>query len=1790
MLTGFDPETVLHESAKTSLRRARRRADGAPVLLKSLNSEYPTPAERSYLRHEFELLRRLHIPGVVRALELAEGKKGPVLVLQGQCSHTLRREIDLGGMSLPRFFAIALPLVRIVADIHRARIVHKDLNPSNIILDESGQPCIVDFGIASRLPREHAEIRPAHIEGLLAYVSPEQTGRMNRALDWRTDIYALGAIFYEMLTGRPPVANAEPPEMIHAIIARVPPLPHQVRADVPPLLSGIVMRLLAKTVEERYQSCSGLAHDLAEVQRRLASAETLEPFELGTHDAIDRFRIPQKLYGREEQVAQLLAAFERVARGGVEVLMITGPSGIGKSALVREVDRANAVRRGYFVDGKFDQFQRDVPLGTVARALRALIRQLLTEPEDRLRAWKQSLGEAIGQSGALLTGAIPELELLLGQQPPVAPTSSEEHRRRVELVTLRFLQAFANETHPLVIFLDDLQWADVQSLELLQRVILDQNTQYLLLVSAYRDNEFDATHPLRKMLESMQAATRFVSELHLGPLRREHVLQLVAETLRREPRDAAPLAELIFDKTQGNPFFVREFITSLHEQGKLRSDSNGTWSWDLGEIRAQEVTDNVAVLLSERMRRLPVETQQVLQLAACVGSRFDIQTLSVVCEGSAAQTLHLLWPAIEAGLLVPLNASLRLMRGAQDEEAADGEEAESSVCHFAHDRVQQAAYELVPNDKRGEVRLRIGRLLLEKLSPEERETRLFEIMQHFAQGLELVEAPAEREQLAELYLAAGLRAKRAAAYDTAASSFRLGRSLLRGDAWESQYSLALKLHSEGAEAARMLLDFADMEALVAVVKTRANDVLDLVSVYEVEISYHYSQNRLGESLAVSRELLARLGVVLPAQPSALHVLPALLSAVRLVRRKKVEALAALPRMTHPVALAAMRIMMRSVPAVFSASPNSFPIIVSQMVKLSVRHGNSAESSWAYTLLATLIAIVLGKYDEGYELGCFGVSLMERLGAREFLPRIYASFYTTQVQWKRPWRDTLAPLEQAHQIAREIGDDEFACTHAIMYACHIIFTGEPLDVVKRRQAEYLAFTEQHRSEFHSLYIRPLHQLALNLRGEGMDPLLLAGPVLDEEKTRPQMLAGKHLAGLFLVSMCRGILAYLLGNPSDALTHATRAREYESTVLGTISTTENIYFQTLALLACWDKATVKQRLTLQMNRRKIRGWANQAPFNFLQKHLLVEAEWLRLRGRQMESLQMYEQAANAAQTNGFVQDAAMALERMARYELELGLQRSGWGHLYDAFRAYRSWGAIAKANMLEAELKKASLRITMGLSRDSATPMTPDSALDLPTIFTAARAISEEIVLGNLVRKLIRLLIQNAGAERGVLILENDGHLMIEAESTVEGDAPLTSPVPLNGDERVSSSIVHYVIRTGQSVVLRDASAEGIFVSDPYISRRRPKSVLCAPLLNQQRVIAVVYLENNLTSDAFTAERLSVVHLLLSQAALSIHNARLYGNLEVSNRRLEEYSHTLEQKVDERTRELRDKNSELGVMLGELRATQQKLVHQEKLASLGALTAAIAHELKNPLNFVNNFAQLSRDLVDEINSTLRPSEQEEVIREPLQLLQDNIVKIHEHGQRANDIINGMLLHSSNSTSTRELVELNAVLAESIGFAYHGMRVKNPGLEVSIHTSYDQAIGELELSAVDIRRVFINIVNNACYALEEKRRVQGPHYTPLLTVETRDAGDRAEVHICDNGTGIPVEVRDKIFNPFFTTKPAGKGSGLGLSISHDIIVKGHQGELGVESEPGQLTRFIISLPKPRGAATRGPRAARG
>jgi predicted ATPase/signal transduction histidine kinase len=1814
----------IHEGVATFIYRGTREPDSICVIVKTPKAEYPTLEEITRLRHEYK---------IVKALGLETYNNKLALILEDFQGVSLHTWLKTKKISIHLFLSLARQLAEILHELHQNYIIHKNIKPHNILINpQTEQIKLIDFSIASRLSRENPTIStPNLLEGTLAYMSPEQTGRMNRSLDYRTDFYSLGVTFYEMLTDQLPFVSNDPMELVHCHIAKTPTPPHQLNVEVPQALSSIVMKLLAKTAEDRYQSAFGLKVDLEEIREKLQASTQLEGFIPGRLDRSGCFLIPQKLYGREREVTALMNAFERTSNGSSEMILVSGYSGIGKTSVVNEVHKPIVAKRGYFISGKFDQFKRDIPYAALIQAFQELIRQLLTESAEKIAIWKERLQEALGSNGRVIMDVIPEVNLIVGQQPEVANLAPVESQNRFNRVFQQFLSVFTKAEHPLVIFLDDLQWADLASLKLIELLIADPHSQYLLLIGACRDNEVYPAHPTMQTIKQIKNNGATVNLIDLQPLRIDNVTQLISDTLN-ETKKIRDLDELIFKKTQGNPFFIAQFLKTLYLEKQLKFDFvECCWKWDIKQIQSLGITDsNVVELLVENIQKLPKSAQQALKLAACIGNQFTLDILTIVNEEYPSTTANQLWSSLQMGLILPLRndykiplvfeeGDWRFETGREHSVYGDGDLAITSSSttltltppisyKFLHDRVQQAAYSLIPDDQKKAIHLKIGQLLLEKIANLALEDHIFNIVNQLNMGIELITSETAKEELANLNLIAGRKAKAALAYEPAARYLNMGLELLKEMGWKKQYDLTLALHVEAAEVAYLNTDFEQTEQLIQVVLQQGQTLLNKIKAFEIKIQAYIAQGQLLEAVKMALQVLKLLGVHLPAHPKKLDSFLGLVRTQINLSFKPIKDIYNLPQMTDPIQLAAMGIMNIIFAAVFITVPELFPLTVFKQVNLSIKYGNAPTSAFAYANYGLILCGIVGNIETGTKFGQLALNLLDKLNANPLKAKTFFLVNFFVRHWKEHLRSILTPLLEGYQSGLETGDIEYAAHCECVRNLASVFSGQELEGVEQEMANFHKVTVQLKQELNQRYNGLHWQAVLNLLGQTENLCCLRGEVYDESKMLPIHIAANDQTGIFYVYFWKLLLCYLFGSFRQAVKNADCAKKYLQGATGSFPVPILYFYDSLARLAVLDEVDQSEQKYLlkevKSNQNKMKKWAYHAPMNYQHKYDLVEAEKTRILGQNGAAIELYDRAIIGAKDNGYIQEEALANELVAKFYLANGKEKIAQPYLTDAYYGYARWGAKAKVRDLEARYPQliakttsreaSGFRIpeeTLSSTKTTTSTMIEDSrVLDLATVMKASLALSEEIVFDKLLSKLMKVIIEHAGAQKGFLIVEKSGRLLIEAARAIESEEVMVlHSIPVENNHNIPAAIINYVERTQETLVLNDAAKESIFATDSYIVTNKPKSVLCSPIINQGKRIGILYLENNQCTGAFTSDRLEVLNILTSQAAISLENARLYSNLETANsqleearQQLEEYSHTLEAKVEERTQELQEKNRQLEQTLVELRTAQKQIVAQEKLASLGALTAGIAHEIRNPLNFVTSLATLSEGLTAELSNALesqaehREGASQDAIGDILTFLKRNVCEINQQGQRANSIIQSMLMHAHSNRSHSQITDLNALVTQAAQLAYHSQRAKDSSFHLTLNINCDDSIGQLELFHSDFSRAIINIVDNACYATLTKHKQSSSSFTPTVSVTTKNRDVVVEICIQDNGTGITPEIRDKIFNPFFTTKPTGQGTGLGLSLTHDIIVGQHRGTLDVKSEPGAYTEILITLPK--------------
>jgi PAS domain S-box-containing protein len=1506
-LPGIAIQDKIYENSTSLVYRGIRVQDERAIVVKMLKQDYPSFQELTRYKQEYEITRSLNLEGVVKAYSQQDYQRTLVILLEDFGGESLEQWMhkrpDFCPMPLSNFLRLAIDIADILGRIHAANVIHKDINPGNIVLNrDTGVVKIIDFGIATQLNRTNPTFKSPHVlEGTLAYLSPEQTGRMNRLLDYRTDFYSLGVTFYELLTGHLPFPTTDTLELVHCHIAKQPVPPHELNATIPKVVSNIILKLMAKNASDRYQSAWGIKADLANCVHQLASIGQIDRIQLGLQDVSNQFQIPQKLYGRDKEVAMLLAAFVRVAcpednrvaslhnnsertwekeqtgnsRFKVEMMLVSGYAGIGKSALVQELYKPITQKRGYFIWGKFDQFGRNIPYSAIVDALKKLVQQLLGEPDD-LQQWRSRLLAALGTNGQIIIDVIPEVELIIGKQPPITEVGATEAQNRFNRVFGQFIRVFCSKDHPLVIFLDDLQWIDSATLKLIELMLLDEQTQSLFLIGAYRDHEVSPTHPLVLTLERLRKQGAVLQEMMLAPLTLEPLGQLIAETLHRNADTVRSLAQLVLRKTEGNPFFVNEFLRMLYSENLLTFDSEHlSWQWNIDRIQSQNITDNVVELMLTRLKKLPEVTQQILRLAACIGAEFDLDTLSIVCEKSPKTVFLYLLAAIRVGLIQPLSEL--------DEDLLIQE------YKFLHDRVQQAAYALIDEAHKQIVHLQIGRNLLEKTLPKQRAKRLFEIVNHLNHGIELVSERSERDEIARLNLIAAHKAKAAIAYSVAKKYLAAGRAGLAASSWQTDYDLTLELYSETTEVAYLCGEFEQVESWVAIVLEEAKTVLDIVKVYEVKIQTAIAQNQLLEAINTGLQVLQQLGVSFPETPSHLDIRLDLDAIASLASVQSIRDLIHLPQMTKLDKLAAMRILSSITIAAYVAAPDLMPLLVSRQVSLSSQYGNALVSPFAYAMYGLILCGRVGNIESGYQFGQLALRLLSQSNTHSLRAKTLLIVNDFIIHWKEHVRETSKPLLEGYQSGLETGDVEFAAYCAHTYCFQSFVVGKELMEVEREMSTYNRAIRQIKQEAALTWNQIFQQSVLNLMGRSANPSRLIGEAYNEENGLPQHEAVNDGTAIFDAYFNKLFLCYLFSEYAQAVENSVIAERYSLRVTATPLVPLYYLYDSLARLATYPESSAQAQEEIlkkvALSQEKMKQWAHYAPMNYLHKYNLVQAETARVLGQLFEAEEFYEQAILGAKDNDYLQEEALAYELAAKFYLSRGREKFAQTYMKEAHYCYERWGAMAKVKDLETRypqlfpqssgMASTPIRTTSGTASSSS-----DIAFDLAAVLKASQAISSEIELDRLLRSLMQILIENAGAQTGFLILENSGEWVVEASCELNDGENVCATQVLQSiptANHLPESIIQYVIRTHESVILNDATREGNFINEPYIQNHQTQSIFCLPLLNQSKLVGVLYLENQLATGAFTPDRSQMLHLLSTQAAIAIENAKLYSKL-------------------------------------------------------------------------------------------------------------------------------------------------------------------------------------------------------------------------------------------------------------------------------------------------------------------------
>ncbi|MCC5899213.1 MAG: AAA family ATPase [Phormidium sp. BM_Day4_Bin.17] len=1812
-LPGYTLLKQLYLGSRTVTYRGIQQRDRRPVVIKLLRTERPSFADLMQFRNQYAIAKSLDSPGILQPLSLDPAGHRYALIMEDWGGVSLNNYSQDHPLELAQTLAIAIQVAQILQDIHQQRIIHKDIKPANLLIHPQTQQIkLIDFSIASQLDKEVQELQtPNRLEGSLAYLAPEQTGRMNRGIDYRSDYYAFGVTLYQLLSGCLPFNADDPLELIHCHIAKMPIPLNQVNPSLPEPLAALVAKLMAKNAEDRYQSALGIKYDLQSCLTQWQQQGAIAPLELAQRDVSDRFLIPEKLYGRQAQVQTLLNAFDRVSQGASEMMLVAGFSGIGKTAVVREVHKPILEKRGYFIQGKFDQFKRNIPLQALIQAVEDLIEQLLCEPDERLNRWSAAISEVLGDNGQVLIEVIPELEQIMGPQPPAPQLSGTAAQNRFNRLFQQFIECFAQPEHPLVIFLDDLQWADSASLQLLKLLIKGQSS--LLLLGAYRDNEVSAGHPLLLALDDLQQGSLTINTIHLGPLQVEDINQLIADTLHCSPELAQPLTEFTARQTQGNPFFITQFLKTLHRDGHIRlNPQKGHWDCDIHQITTLSLTNDVVEFLAQQLQHLAPESQEVLKLAACIGNEFDLASLSIVSQHSPREVASRLWPAVQEGLILPTSALYKVF---QELDSGETNPDINPSYRFLHDRVQQAAYFLIPDDDKPATHWQIGQLLLQRCDEQEQADKLLEIVNQLNAGSVLIRTPAQQQQVAELNLEAGRRALAAAAHTTAATYFQTGIRHLPDSPWQRLYPLTLSLYHHAVEVAYLNGEFSAMEQLAQEVFGQAQCFLDQIPIYDSKIQAYIAQNRLPEALTLAKFVLQELGVHLPDSPTPEETRLALEQVETQLAGRPVSELLDLPPMQDSEKLAALRLLNTLVSITFVAYPNLLPLVICKQVSLSLNYGNSSASAFSYAAYGLILASLYDVY-KGFQFGSLAMNLQEKLQAKSFKSKILNMVYSMIVPWQQPLRDCLPALKEGYQAGLETGDVEYAAYCILHHNEYQYFSGVNLVYLAEKLGQYgqaLSDINQYNTRtYQDIY----YQAVLNLIEAPDHPTELVGAAYDERQSLPLHYQVADRYAIYQVYLQKLILSYLLLEPAGKW--ADLAKPYIDGVPGLYFGSVFYFYDSLVQLAAYRERTPTEQAEIlgrvQENQAKLQRWAESAPVNFLHKVQLVEAERYRVLGDTTAAIEAYDGAIAAAKAAEYPQEEALACERAALFYRNWGKEKIAQVYLTDAYYGYVYWGAKTKVLDLErryprllaailnpqrpplsmTETVLGNQSISISQSSGSQTASSDSSrfcaGLDLASVLKASQSLSGEMNLNSLLAKLLEIVLKTAGADKALLLMPQGSDWWIEAMATLEV-APRVESLPLSEYTEIAATLVHTVRRSLKPTVIANAVVHPRLGGDRYVRERQVKSLMGLPILRQGSLMGVLYLENQQTIGAFTGgangggDRLEMLEILASQGAISIQNARLYQQVA-------EYSHRLEVEVERKTQALRQKALDLEATLTNLQQTQAQLIQSEKMSALGQLVGGIAHEINNPINFIYGNLSYAEQYIKDLLRLVACYQQEfpqenGVVQEVMEQIEFDFIgqdyedlfrSMRSGSDRIRTIILNLRNFSRLDESDVKTVDLHEGLESTLMVLQQRLEGGSKTAPIVVVKEYG-TLPKLSCYASQINQVFLGLLSNAIDALQDFRKTgQKTGDRPTIRIQTRwvESGF-IEVTISDNGNGIPEGIKAHIFEPFFTTKAVGQGTGLGLSVSYAIISR-HGGSITCESQVGVGTDLTIRLPLSR------------
>ena len=1723
---------------------------GREVILKVMKEDFNYHPHSSQLYNEDKYLRGVSTKGVRGSIDLIEDSQTPILVLEYFDGISLKDWVKEKPRTFIDCLKVAIQICEALHEVHsQYNLIHRDISAHNILINDQMVTNIIDFGLAINVDTKlNIKGMSDQLLGTLPYISPEQTGRVNHAVDYRSDLYSLGVVLYELFTGQLPFNAADPLELIHAHLAVAPQPLTSINQEIPTVFSDIILKLLSKDVERRYQSARGLLEDLKKCVNQVALKVEIQHFVLAQNDESGRFLIPSKIYGREVQIAQLLNAVENMSTGQKEVTLVSGKSGTGKTSLLYEIHKPITRKKGYFIKGKHQQFQKDRPYQAISQAIDSFISLILSENEQRLAGWKHLLQEALKDQGKLITDLIPNLELIIGKQENLPVLGINEAQNRFNYVFTQFIKVLATREHPLVLFIDDLQWADNASLKLIRNMVTDRELSHFYFIGAYRDNEIDSKHPFNVIFSELPKLGVTIQQIHLDDLSFADTQSMIMDTFSCNERKARELTHIVQTKTAGNPFFVNQFLRAIYEKGLITyrhgtEAGTGSWEWDLEQLESTNYTENVVDFMVDKLRKMNPGTQQQLTLGACIGDRFHLKTLSYIQDPGSRDMMDDLWQAVIEQLLFveESHGDVALVSQLKNPEADT-----MLTYRFAHDRIRQAAYELIPDKEKARVHQRIGELLLQNIDLKKHSDQVFEVVNQLNRGTRKKD-DSYRIRLCELNYLAGSKAKASSAYESAIDYLEAALNGLKDTDWQAKHTLLYALHLTTMETYYILGQYDQMESIGDLLLTKATSKMEFLQVHNVLVQSYIARSKHLDLITYGLSILKDVGIKLPSKPADTDILISLVQTKLKLIGKKTGYFEALPEMQDEFMALAINMMTSISTASYHNFPKLFPIVILKSIRLSIQHGNSIDSIPFYGGYGTILCGVLGDYTTGYDFGQLSLTLLQKSPRyKTVVPKTLVIYYGFINHWKDPLRGALDPYEEAYLAAMEIGDNQYAASAVFLKACTGFLSGLRLEELAPEIQYTLERMPSLKQESYHQYMKIVFQGIQNLHAGSDDPWELEGTTFSLKAFMASDYK-KELreddTALFHISFYQLYLNFLFGRYEEAFQGLVSTKKHLEVVVSTAYIPVVNFYDSLVRLKLCSNAAPSQRKKhlkqVKANQKQMKRWSEHAPDNYLHKYLLVEAEILSATSSDKPVSAAYDQCIKTAEANEYLNELALCYELAGRHYEQRGDEELQSHYLGKALKTYRKWGSKAKTNQLKAEFpyleerKDRSIHTTFTEGSFSYGSLSGNNLLDLASVLKAATTISSEIKLSKAIPALLNILTENAGAQSGAFVLLNNDVLELHARSSVDEEAKMVPVQEISAVADLPISVIQYVWRTQDTVLLDHAENDERFHQDEYLQANAVASILCMPVIHQQALLGIIYLENRLTKGSFTAERTDLLSLLSGQIAITLHNALLYD--------------LLEQKVDERTREIEKQKNILN---------HQNLQLTELNEEKDFLISVVSHDLRNPLHLIKGYTNLALKNKD-------PKETEEFLG-----------YVIESSNRMEGFISRILnvsaINSREINVTYSDVEMVALLEQEVK-AFDSMAA-----EKEIDYSYQSIESHLD-TAIDpgyFNQVISNLLSNAIKYTQPKGRIQ-------VRLELIAGGDYYRISIEDNGQGITTRDQKLLFSKFQTlsAKPTGgeEATGLGLAIVKKYV-EAMGGRIWCKSEYEVGSQFFVEFPVDR------------